>query len=402
MTDSIASAFTSIWNNKARSFLTVLGVVIGVASVTTLIALGQGLRNDVSSIVKDLGTNMIAVTSGKIDLENSEHQGMNPASMISSTILTMQDFSDIANNPKVEVASPMGIISKPVKYGDKTATPTIIGCYPEVTQVLDVMKLESGSVFERRDSGNEIVLNYLTRKRLFGDSDPVGQTVMIGDREFTVVGSLEKALENGIGAEYNNMALIPFDTATEINAGQIAMNRIIAKIGNAEEVKTAKQEIFDTLLVNHRGVEEFTVLTQDDILDMFDSILGLITTMVSAIAAISLIVGGIGIMNIMLVTVTERTKEIGLRKAVGAAQHAILSQFLIEAIVITLLGGLIGLGIAVVATQLIEARSTLHPAVTWEVVLTAIGISTVIGVAFGIWPAMRAARKDPIEALRYE
>ncbi len=156
------------------------------------------------------------------------------------------------------------------------------------------------------------------------------------------------------------------------------------------------------MLKNHNNEENFSVLTQDDLLGLFDQFLSLATTMVTAIAAISLVVGGIGIMNIMLITVTERTREIGLRKAVGASKGAILSQFLIEAIIITLLGGLLGLAISFVATYIISAKSSLNPEITASTITLALGISTVIGILFGLWPAMRAAQKDPIEALRRE
>jgi len=163
-----------------------------------------------------------------------------------------------------------------------------------------------------------------------------------------------------------------------------------------------KEAVHEAVLEAHDGEDDFSVLTQEDLLDLFDQFLSLATTMVTAIAAISLIVGGIGIMNIMLITVTERTKEIGLRKAVGASRSAILFQFLVEAIIITLLGGVIGLAIAFLATSLISANSTLTPEITPYVIVLALGISTLIGILFGIWPALQAAKKDPIEALRHE
>jgi putative ABC transport system permease protein len=210
------------------------------------------------------------------------------------------------------------------------------------------------------------------------------------------------AATSAISNEYEVMSFLPFSEAVALNKEQAKIARIMVRAGQTEEVKTVKQAVHDTLLAAHEGEENFTVLTPDDILNLFDKFLVLATTMVSAIAAISLLVGGIGIMNIMLVTVTERTREIGLRKAVGATRGAILGQFLIEAIIVTLIGGLIGLGLAFLAGRLIAANSQLTPVFSTEVFVFTVTVSVVIGVIFGIWPAMRAAYKDPIEALRYE
>ncbi len=400
MGEYISSAFASIWGNKVRSLLTMLGVVIGVTSVTTLVAMGQGLKNDVSGLIQGLGSNVIAVTSGKVD--PSAGAAPNPASFISTDILTPSDVSAIKGLSGVADVSPMSLVATAYKVGTKTATPTIAGTYPNILQVLTVLNLKEGRMFTA-DETAVTVLPEETATQLFGTASPIGQQVLAGTTELTVVGvSHQNSTSSIFGSTLGTIALIPFDEATVLNKGKVGINRIIVKATAPETVAATKTAIHNTLLAQHNGTEDFSVLTQSDILGLFDTFLNLATAMISAIAAISLIVGGIGIMNIMLVTVTERTREIGLRKAVGATRGAILVQFLTEAIIVTLVGGLIGLAISLSIGAVVAAKTPLHPDFTPAVLATAFGISIFIGAVFGIWPAMRAARKDPIEALRYE
>ncbi len=402
MFDNFKSALSSIWSNKVRSVLTVLGVVIGVTSVTTLVSLGQGLKNDVSGLIQGFGTNVITVVSGKIDPKSSSGVN-NPANFINGDILTLQDYATIRSLTDVQAASPLSLVSGALKYKDKVTASTIFGSYPNFIDILSILKIDQGNMFDTKASVPVIVLGPTAKTDLFGDTYPIGEKVTLGKTELQVIGTLSKPKSAGLfGSEIDSVSAIPFDTATELNKNQVKIMRIVVKAKDTAKVAEVKTQIHDALLKNHNGEENFTVLTQDDILDLFNTFLNLATTMVSAIAAISLIVGGIGIMNIMLVTVTERTKEIGLRKAVGATKLAILVQFLTEAIMVTALGALIGLGISFGVDAIVASKTQLHPDITLNVIFVAVGISIVIGVIFGLWPALRAANKDPIEALRYE
>jgi putative ABC transport system permease protein len=403
MLDNIRAALQSIWLNKGRSILTVLGVVIGVFSVTTLVAVGKGLEKDMTNLVQGFGSNVIMVIAGKIDPQDPNAMS-NPANFFSGDIIRMSDVEQLRDIAGVVSVTPASIVAGSVQSEDRAATPTLLGVTPNIFQSVELFQIGAGRMFNEGET-RVIVLNPRSAQLLFPGQDPLGKEVMVGKGSglpFTVIGTLAKPkVSNTISQEFERMAFIPFQAATELN-GRESILRLFIKAGEAGQVEAVRDQIKSTLRANHNGEEEFTVMTQEDLLDLFGRFLDLTTVMVTALAAISLLVGGIGIMNIMLVTVTERTREIGLRKAVGATQRAILSQFLVESVVVTLMGGLIGLLFSLAAGKYISLQSDLNPAFTGGVISLALGVSTLIGLLFGLWPAWRAARKDPIEALRYE
>lgn len=400
---SILLALYSLWRNKLRSFLTMLGVVVGVFAVVTLLSIGVGLKDDVKNLIEGFGSNMVFVVAGKIDIKNPQVV-TNPADFIAGDILTRKDVETIKGMLEVVNVSPLMLFPGVVKKDEKIAVATLVGAEPEITKVMETIKVEKGRMFDSSDFEKKVVvLGQAPAKDLFGDQNPLGKNIKINKDDFEVIGVFSEPKSAGAlgGSEFETITVLPISTTEKIQ-GSLKIHRIVVKVKEGVEVKTAASAIEKKILDNHSGNEDFSVLTQEDILDLISKVLNLMTAAVSAIAAISLLVGGIGIMNIMLVTVTERTREIGLRKAVGATNQAILLQFLIEAGTVSGLGGVVGLALAIAGIQIIKLKTELVPVITPDAIGLAIVVSLGVGVLFGLLPALWASRKDPIEALRYE
>lgn len=401
--EGFRSAVKSIWNNKVRSLLTVVGIVIGVTSVTTLIALGQGLKNDVADLIQGMGSNIVFMVGGNIDTSNPQGMSSSPAAMISGDVITKDDVKTVQDVEGVEYVAPMSLAAGIVTYEGRSSQPTIFGTTSDFINALEILKVSEGRFFTKEDEGNLVaVVDKVAKDSISPDEDIIGKKILINKKKFEIIGLVDFGSGGSMFGDFSNMLAITQDGAKEISKGSETIHRVIIKVNDDYDVNEVKDKIDAAVLANHDGEDDFTVLTQDDMLDLMDQFLGLATALVSAIAAISLVVGGIGIMNIMLVTVTERTKEIGLRKAVGATKLDIAIQFLIESIMVTLVGGAIGLGISFAASYIVSQNTELTPSITLDVVAIAISVSMVIGVIFGLWPALRAANKDPITALRYE
>ena len=417
---TIKFAFSNIWANKIRSFLTMLGVIIGVSSVITLMAIGQGVKNEVTETIEGIGSNFIFVLPGNLGLNNegktptnsggTKTSFGNPANLISGDILTRDDINEIKKLDNVQTAAAMSIVSGVIKKGDKIISPMLVGIDSEFKDVLTGITLGRGRFFTPEDAGkNVIVLGEDTRKQLFSDSEePLGQKINLVsaekkiNQEFTIIGLLNPPATSSLFSnDLNVMNIIPLAASSQFTDGKEKIFRIGVKVSSEETVKPTAKKIRELMKSRHAD-NDVSVITQDNILDMMGTILNLMTAMVSGIAAISLIVGGVGIMNIMLVSVTERTREIGLRKAVGATKTAILVQFLIEAIVLTAFGAAIGLGLSYLSVILIGIYSPLSPVINWFGIGLAAAVSVGVGIIFGLFPAVKAAAKNPIDALRYE
>ncbi|HEX3082096.1 MAG TPA: ABC transporter permease [Candidatus Saccharimonadia bacterium] len=402
--ENLKMAFVSLRNAKLRSFLTMLGIIIGVAAVVSILAIGAGVKKAVQEqITGVINANAIAVASGKINLKG----GGGGASSFASSTLTLSDISKLSKLKHVKAVAPMSLINASVANGAIVSnTELMLATTPPFSQT-QTLKFSEGRFLTDADNGKNVaVLGGGAKDDLFGTNEALGSTITIRGGKFTVIGILKTsdsaASSFSAGPSLENAVYIPLDTATKLLTTAPPINRILVQVDDSSNVNEVADSMKATMLKNHDGQEDFTVLTQKDILSTVDTVLSLLTTFIVAIASISLLVGGIGIMNIMLVSVTERTREIGLRKAVGASSTTVLSQFLIEAVVLSVFGGLLGIAAAIGMATGAGKLAKITPVFTPNSIGLAVGVSAAVGIIFGIAPAIKAARKRPIQALKAE
>ncbi|MCC6651609.1 MAG: ABC transporter permease [Candidatus Eisenbacteria bacterium] len=393
----------ALTRNLMRSALTVLGIVIGVAAVIATLAIGQGARDAVQAQIRTLGANVMTVVPGTVTAGGAR-MGMG-----GNTTMTPEDAEAITKECSAVVAvSPNVRRGAQVVYGNQNWGTTVQGVGPAY---LDIRQwpVDDGVMFtdsDVRGTAKVCVLGSKVRDQLFGTEDPVGQTVRIKDIPFRVVGVLIYKGGQGMGGDQDDVVLIPWTTAQRKLLGITHLQGINVSAASQGQVEQAKDQITQLLRQRHKIREgendDFFLYTQLDIASTAESTSKVMTTLLASIAAVSLLVGGIGIMNIMLVSVTERTREIGIRRAIGAKRHDILVQFLVEATFLSLAGGAIGAAIGVGTAKAITNIARWPTAVQPEVVLLALGFASLVGVFFGFYPAKRAADLDVIESLRYE
>jgi putative ABC transport system permease protein len=397
-------ALRALRRNKLRSGLTALGIIIGVFAVVAMAAVGNGARESIQAQVANLGQNMLVVFAGS-RRSAGVNQGLGSASAI-----TLQDAAAIRREiPAVAAFSPeVTAIAQAIANGRNWST-TVAGEAPEYLQVRD-WQLSAGSMFTDRDvsrAAKVAVIGSKTANELFGPLDPLQQTVRIGNIPFVIIGVLDSKGAGVGGQDQDDRILIPFSTAMERITGDKYLRSVYLQINDSAHMQSAEQQVTRLLRQRHRLApgtdDDFNIFNQKEIADTVATVTSSLTLLLGAIAGLSLVVGGIGIMNIMLVSVTERTREIGIRISVGAQPADIRAQFLIEAVTLSLLGGLLGVLLALGAAHLVGALSSNFKAiVTTGSVVLAFVVSFVIGVFFGYYPARRASLLDPIEALRYE
>lgn len=396
-------AVNSLRSNKVRTFLTLLGIIIGVTSVTTIIGLGEGVKRQVNQQISDLGSDLITVVPGR-DASVSGFDSLTGVLGSSATTasLSEKDLESIANIENVETAGGVMQLDGSIAKGDTRINTRIMGVgedYLELTK----QKLTVGQFFGGDLENNDtVVLSKNVAEGLFGSEDPIGSSVTIRGTSFVVIGVLDSQQGFNLGQPINDLVLIPLPAAKSFNQDTVQLQQITAMIEDTNRSEETSEAIEKALLQNRNGEEDFTVTTQDQLVAATDSVFKILTGFTAAVASISLLVGGIGVMNIMLVTVTERTREIGVRKAVGATKTQIMMQFLVEALAITLTGGIIGIITSIVASLIIGAQTAVQPALDVWIILLAFFVSVAVGLIFGTWPAIRAARKNPIEALRHD
>jgi putative ABC transport system permease protein len=405
--EAFLEALESLSGNKLRSGLTVLGIVIGVAAVIAMLAVGRGAQASITGSISGIGTNLLFVFRGD--------PGDNIRNPKPLTIEDANALSDQFAAPSIAAVAPALQGNAIVSFGGEQTSPQLFGVTPAYFQVRNLNVTEGDMITEEHILGRSsvVLLGPEVAEKLFGHSDGVsGETVRIEGQPFRVIGVLESKGGSAFGSE-DNQVLVPFTTAQTRLIKRNISNRvdiIFVQAASGEVVKQATEEIAQILRTRHRtpvGEDDFTIFSQQDLLTTFQSITGILTIFLGGIAGISLLVGGIGIMNIMLVSVTERTREIGLRKALGARRRDILIQFLTESSLLSLIGGMIGILLGwlisfAVGRIAAVSGTAFTPLVGFDAVALATIFSAIVGLFFGIYPANRAAGLEPVEALRYE
>ena len=402
-TELLKMAWLSLGANKLRTFLTMLGVIIGVTSVIALVSMGMGVKKNILDNISRLGSNMLIVSPG-----SANRGGMRGAAG-SVITLTYDDAQAIKNKIKnVEHVSPTVQGSYQVVYGHENWNTTVTGVIPEYVAIQS-LELKSGLFFSEHDvdvRNRVAVIGSTVAANLFESVNPVGKKIRIGNAPYTIIGVLESKGQSGGGQDQDDIVLIPLTTAQERLVGVTYVRSINVQVSDSDKMDEVQSNIEKLLRQRHHiraGAEDdFNVRNLTSLMEMMNSSATMITLLLGAIAGISLIVGGVGIMNITLASVTERTREIGIRKAIGATYSNIMLQFLIESTMISIIGGLIGILIGVVAAQLISKFGGFTTVISSLSIAASFGFALFVGIFFGLLPARKAARLDPIEALRYE
>ena len=394
----------ALLRNKTRSALSMLGIVIGIAAVIAVVNLGEGLKQSTANQLSDMGTNLIMVMRA-----NQRRGGV---SMGSSNVqsLKVRDCEMIAKNAKnITMVSPVVNSGGQVVNGSKNWSGTVYG---GSTDYLQIRKYEiaTGINFTEEDVKKYAKVGLIGQtivENLFGeDEDPIGKTIRVGNMPFKVIGTLKEKGENAMGMDQDDIIIMPYSTVQKRMLGVDFIHQIVCSAASEDVADAAVEEIEKLLRVSHKiaegGTDDFEVRTQQELLEMMTSMTGMITTVLIAIALISLLVGCIGIMNIMYVTVTERTKEIGLRMSIGAKNAAILMQFLTESIILSLIGGVLGLVLGITLSYFVDLIMSLPFIVNVLWMIISFVSCAVLGLIAGFFPALKASRTDPINALRYE
>ena len=397
-------ALKALGNNKFRGFLTMLGIIIGVGSVITMLAIGQGSKKSIQAEISEMGSNMIMIHPGE------DMRGGVRLSADDMQTLKVKDFEDIRKEcAHISLASPSVSSSGQAVYGANNTPTSVYGVNEEFLEIRGY-KVQDGDIFSEQDiktAAKVCLVGKTVIDQLFTDGEnPVGKVIRFGSIPFRIVGVLESKGYNSMGMDQDNLIITPYTTVMKRILAVTYLQEIVCSALSEEYTDKAISEITDVLRRNHKLKEsdddDFNIRSQQELSSMMTSTSDMMSTLLAAVAGISLLVGGIGIMNIMYVSVTERTKEIGLRMSIGAKGRDILAQFLIEATLISITGGLLGVILGVAASYIVKAVLS-YPILiqSWSIILSFL-VCTVIGIFFGWYPARKASNLDPIEAIRYE
>ena len=400
--ESFLMAWASLIANKMRFILTMLGIIIGVAAVIALVSIGNGVKQDIQNSISSLGSNLLMVMPGA-----PRTPGVRPSAG-SMKSLKVSDYEAISKLDGVRAASPMTNGSYVVIYQNKNWTTSVSGVSYNYLDVNN-WSMKSGRFLSEKNVQNRervAVVGKTVVKNLFGDEDPVGAEIRVKNIPFRIIGVLNSKGSGAMGNDQDDMVIIPYTTAMERVEG-VDYLRMIYVVGKDENgIDRLQSDIENLLRVRHgikdTNLDDFNIQNMNSIMETMEETTGTLTLFLGAVAAISLVVGGIGIMNIMLVSVTERTREIGVRKALGATYSVIVTQFLIEAVVISLMGGIIGIILGIGSSKLIGMASGMSTVISIPTIVMSFAFSMAIGLIFGIYPARKAAKLNPIDALHYE
>lgn len=409
MKGNFKMAVSALRAAKWRSILTMIGIIVGVVSVVSTVALGEGIKRQLIGQINQMGNDTITVKPGRL-VERDRNGRIVKVNVTNSYSFTRgslptRDLDVIKNTTGVKTTVPIGIISGSVKNDSREYTDgSIIATSIDMATVLKT-KVAYGTFFDNQAGVVPVaVVGSKVAEDLYDDRAPIGMTLTIHGQDFIIRGVLDSlsASPLPLGPDFNKTVFIPYDIAQSLTGGNTQLAEILAQSSSSAETNNTIAAINAAMLKSHGQQRDFTVLRQDENLSVTNDILTTLTAFIAGIAAISLIVGGVGIMNIMLVSVTERTREIGIRKALGATNTQILGQFLVEAVVLSFAGSAVGLFVSLLVVISVRISTHLQPIITWPIVLIACLVAVVVGIIFGIAPAAKAATKDPIDALRYE
>lgn len=400
--ESFLMAWASLIANKLRSLLTMLGIIIGVAAVIALVSIGNGVKQDIEDSISSLGSNLLVVLPGAPRTPGAR------SSQGSMKSLKISDYEAISKLEGVKAASPMTNGSYVVIYQNKNWTTSVAGVNSNFQDVNN-WTMTSGRFFSDKNVQNRervAVVGQTVVKNLFTDEDPVGKEIRVKNIPFRVIGVLKSKGNGTMGNDQDDTVLIPYTTSMERVEGIDYLRRVYVVAKDDGGIDRLQADIENLLRVRHNikdtNLDDFNIQNMKSIMETVAQTTGTFTLFLGAVAAISLVVGGIGIMNIMLVSVTERTREIGVRKALGATYSVIVTQFLIEAVVISLMGGFIGIAFGIGASKVIGMVSGMSTIVSVPTIIMSFAFSMAIGLIFGIYPARKAAKLNPIDALHYE
>jgi putative ABC transport system permease protein len=402
-------AIASLRSNRWRSLLTMTGIIIGVVSVVTTVSLGEGIKRQVVGQINRFGSDIITIKPGKIVERDNEGRiskvKVKNGYSFANASLPAKDIETITKTSGVDEVVPVSVITGNAVVDKREYNQgTIIGTSASLPDLLN-HKIQYGAFFEESDSEEPVaVIGRNVAYKLFDSGAPIGMSMSIHGQNFVVRGVFEvfETPPLALGPDFNNAIFIPYPMAQELTGGNSQLAQVLVRPKSAAQTNQTVASLNRSLLDSRGGQEDFTVLRQDENLIVTSDVLNILTAFVAGIAAISLVVGGVGIMNIMLVSVTERTREIGIRKAIGATNKQIMSQFLIEAVVLSCGGAIVGFILAALVVAGIRLATHLQPVITWPIAVVAMLAAILIGVLFGLMPAAKAASKDPIDALRYE